>query len=96
MDFTQCPLFQLKSKKQLMILLGLDRNFLKQDYVASQVSAYIKKDGKVILNSRFLLDALNSTEEKNIEFCFSGNLSPVVIRGENNDKYVHIIMPLKS
>lgn len=46
MDFTQCPLFQLKSKKQLMILLGLDRNFLKQDYVASQVSAYIKKDGK--------------------------------------------------
>ena len=46
MDFTQCPLFQLKSKKQLMILLGLDRNFLKLDYVASQVSAYIKKDGK--------------------------------------------------
>jgi DNA polymerase-3 subunit beta len=56
----------------------------------------IEKDGKVVLNSRFLLDALNSTEENEINFCFSGNLSPVVIRGKNNDKYVHIIMPLKS
>lgn len=97
-------LFAQNSSGSIICEAIKDENKFRVSAVASEVGENnsdidikdIEKDGKVILNSRFLLDALNSTEEKNIEFCFSGNLSPVVIRGENNDKYVHIIMPLKS
>ena len=54
------------------------------------------QDGKVVLNSRYLIDALNATIEDEISFGFSGKLSPVVIRNAKNDEYTHIIMPLKS
>lgn len=55
-----------------------------------------KEDGKVVLNSRYLLDALNATIEDKILFGFSGKLSPVVIRNAKNEEYTHIVMPLKS
>jgi len=63
---------------------------------ASEIETEVNKDGKVALNSRFLLDAINSVEEEVLKLGFSGKLSPVVIRNEKNKDYVHIIMPLKS
>lgn len=53
-------------------------------------------DGKIVLNSRFLLDAINATVEDKISFGFSGKLAPVVIRNVKNQDYTHIVMPLKS
>lgn len=60
------------------------------------MEAEISEDGKVMLNSRYLLDALNSVDDNKIEFGYSGKLSPVIIRNSNNSDYTHIIMPLKS
>ena len=38
MNFNQCPLYSLKSKKTLMVLLEIkNKNFLKQDYIVKQV-----------------------------------------------------------
>lgn len=62
----------------------------------SEIATVVDKDGKVTLNSRFLLDALNVMEEERVRFGFSGKLSPVVVRDEKDDDYIHIIMPLKS
>lgn len=53
-------------------------------------------DGKVILNSRYLVDVINVIEEDNLLFGISGKLAPVVIRNEKSNNYTHIIMPLKS
>ena len=58
--------------------------------------ADVKESGKVTLNSKYLLDALNAATEDEISFCFSGKLSPVVIKNVKNNDYTHIIMPLKS
>lgn len=63
---------------------------------SSVMSAKISKDKKVVLNSRYLLDALNVLTDEKISFGISGKLSPVVIRNEKNNDYTHIIMPLKS
>lgn len=63
---------------------------------SAAMEAEVKEDSKVTLNSRYLLDALNATTEDEVEFCFSGKLSPVVIRNNKNQDYTHIIMPLKS
>ncbi|MBR3176431.1 DNA polymerase III subunit beta [Candidatus Saccharibacteria bacterium] len=60
------------------------------------MEADVKESGKVTLNSKYLLDALNAATEDEISFCFSGKLSPVVIKNVKNNDYTHIIMPLKS
>lgn len=62
---------------------------------SSEISTEVENDGKVTLNSRFLLDALNVLGGEKVKFGFSNKLDPVVMRGEN-ENYVHIIMPLKS
>ncbi len=62
---------------------------------SSDIPVEVKNDGKVTLNSRFLLDALNVIGGEKVSFGFSNKLDPVVMRGNNSD-YIHIIMPLKS
>ena len=63
---------------------------------SATMEANVKEDGKVTLNSRYLLDALNATTEDIIEYNFCGKLAPVVIRNAKIENYTHIIMPLKS
>ncbi len=63
---------------------------------SSRIKTEVETDGKVILNSRFLLDALNVTDGKEVEFGFSNKLDPVVIRGKGVENYIHIVMPLKG
>ncbi len=62
----------------------------------SEIEMDIPKDERVTLNSRFLIDALNATEEENVMLGFSGKLNPIVVKNEKSDRYTHIIMPLKS
>ena len=63
---------------------------------SSAVPTEVEVDGKVTLNSRFLLDALNVLDNNDIEFGFSNKLDPVVLRGKKDKNYIHIIMPLKG
>ena len=60
----------------------------------SYIDAKIENEGKINLNSRFLLDALNNLEEENIIFSFSEKITPILLKNKTNDKYTHIIMPL--
>lgn len=62
----------------------------------SKIETSIDKDGRVNFNSRFLIDALNSLESKDIEFEFSNRVSPTVLRNKKDKKYTHIVMPLSS
>lgn len=62
----------------------------------SEIKAEVKTDGKVTLNSRFLLDALNVLDGAEVEFGFSNKLDPVVLKSKKDSQYIHIIMPLKS
>ena len=62
----------------------------------SHINTSVSTDGKVNLNSRFLLDALNALEEKDINFSFSDHVAPIVLTNKKSDKYTHIIMPLNS
>ena len=53
-------------------------------------------DGKVTLNSRFLLDALNALDEDKLLLGISGTLQPILIKNFDNKDYIHIVMPLKG
>lgn len=62
----------------------------------SEMEAKIEADGKVTLNSRFLLDALNALEGKKVKVGFSNKLDPIVLKSDQDAGYVHIVMPLKG
>ena len=62
----------------------------------SKLETTVKKAGKVNLNSRFLLDALNALEEPSITFKFSDRVTPILLTNKKSNKYTHIIMPLNS
>lgn len=61
----------------------------------SQAEAKVTADGSVTLNSRYLLEALGCVDSKEVQFRFSGTVSPCVLTGSDAG-YQHIIMPLKS
>lgn len=62
----------------------------------SEATATVTADGTVTLNSRYLLEALGCIDSKEVQFRFSGTVSPCVLTGSNASDYQHIIMPLKS
>ena len=62
----------------------------------SKIKTKVTIAGKINLNSRFLLDALNSLEEPVITFQFSDRIAPVLLTNKKNNQYTHIVMPLSS
>ncbi len=62
----------------------------------SRIETAVETPGRINLNSRFLLDALNSLTDTNIEFSFSDHIAPALLKNQNDDRYTHIIMPLNS
>lgn len=71
--------------------------------VASQLgenNATLKVDakgsGSITLNSRYLLDALQAMDAKDVWIGFNGKLEAVMLKDNDADDYLHIIMPLKS
>lgn len=85
------------------ITINVSEGEVKINSVESQVgvntsSAEAKTTGRgeVTLNSRYLLDALNTLDGDEVRFRFSGKISPCVLTSTTDDSYQHIIMPLKS
>lgn len=85
------------------ITISVSEGEIKINSVESQVgvntsSAEAKTTGRgeVTLNSRYLLDALNTIDGDEVRFRFSGKISPCVLTSTTDDSYQHIIMPLKS
>ena len=84
---------EAKSESQTFSVSSVANEFGEN---ASDIEAEILADGKVILNSKYLIDVINVIEEENLTFGISGKLAPVLIRNEKSNNYTHIIMPLKS
>ena len=62
----------------------------------SEIEVEVSKDEKVIVNSRYILDALNSLTSENVKIGFSGGVMPVKIENADTSECVHIVMPLKG
>lgn len=97
-------LFARDSGGSVTITANSEENLLSMHSVASELgentseaAAEIDTDGKVTLNSRYIGEALNVIDAKEIAFGFSGKLAPTVFASSEKDaNYKHIIMPLKS
>lgn len=62
----------------------------------SEIETEVEKDMKVVLNSRYLLDAINALSMDEMKLSMFGGLMPVKIEDSKDESYVHIVMPLKG
>ena len=63
---------------------------------SSKISGTVTGSGEVVVNVKYLTDALNCFEGNEINFRFSGSISPCVLTSDSQPGYQHIVMPLKS
>lgn len=84
---------ETRKDKKVFSVASVANEFGEND---SEIEAEVDIDAKVTINSRFLIDALNVLDENKLIIEFSNKLTPVVVKNEKNQKYTHIIMPLKS
>ena len=49
----------------------------------------------VYLNVRFLLDALKVIQEDTVEIHFAGPEAPVIMRGQGDEGYLYLVLPIK-
>lgn len=50
----------------------------------------------IAFNARYLTDAFKTMDYEDLEATFSGSLGAAVFRGLNDDKYLYLILPLRS
>lgn len=62
----------------------------------SSATADTSGEASITLNSRYLLDGLNTIPGDTITFGFNGKLEPSMLSDPAVDDYIHIVMPLKS
>ena len=88
---------ETKVEEEVFVVAAIANEFGEN---SSEMKVKANEDGKVTLNSRFLLDAVNVLDGKKLSFGFANRLDPVVLKGLDGEKvietYVHIVMPLKS
>jgi DNA polymerase-3 subunit beta len=96
-------LFARESGGSITIKVSESDNLVTVSSVASQVGdnssdiqAEVTGSGSVVLNVRYLTDALNCFEGNKIKFRFSGSISPCILTDPENGNYQHVVMPLKS
>lgn len=96
-------LFARESAGSVTLNLDAAKQTVSIRSIASQLgentataNAKIEGDGAITLNSRYILDALGAMHGDEVQIGFNGKLEPCVLKPVKDDKYLHVIMPLKS
>jgi DNA polymerase-3 subunit beta len=96
-------LFARESGGSITISASEDEQTVTIASVASQVgdnksavASKVKGSGDVVLNVRYLNDALNCFEGDEVSFRFGDSIAPCVLSSKKQPGYQHIVMPLKS
>jgi DNA polymerase-3 subunit beta len=63
---------------------------------SSKATATVSGSGEVTLNSKYLLDALNALDTKEVTISFNGRLEPFVVSSKQAKDQTYLVMPLKS
>jgi DNA polymerase-3 subunit beta len=66
------------------------------DSHATMKGQVVGGDNTVTLNARYLIDCLSALDAKNVTLETSGATSPCVVKAENDDSYLYVIMPLRT
>lgn len=71
----------------------------KSDYGQVDENVQVYMEGSqldITFNAKYLIDALKNMDFEDLEITFGGSLSPVVFRPLNDDKFLYLLLPLRS
>ena len=54
------------------------------------------KDNGIVVNFRYLLDGINNIDSEDVKIEIINNSTPCILRPENDDSYLYVIMPIKQ
>ena len=64
--------------------------------VYEEVSIQLEGDYlDIAFNSRYMMDGLKAIESKNIFLEFTSNINPCILKPENDDKYIYLLLPVR-
>lgn len=86
-------ILETSTEKKALLVSSVANEFGEN---TSEIETEVDKEVKVILNSRFLLDAINALETEDVKIGISGNLQPIKLLNDGQSEYTHIVMPLKG
>lgn len=81
---------ETKKEKGVLSVAAVANEFGEND---SEIETSVNENGVIILNSKYLLDALGVMNDEVVKIGFSEKMAPLVLRNKNKEDYVHIIMP---
>lgn len=82
-----------KDKKVLVITSTSGQTGENTTGLDAEVSG---EDNGIVVNCNYLLDGLNNIKDENVIIEITDNNTPCVVRGEEEDNYKYIIMPIKQ
>ena len=53
-------------------------------------------DIKIAFSSRFMMDALRTVESKNVILNFNGDEKPIIVKDEDDETLIQLILPIKT
>ena len=96
-------LFAREAAGSITLLIDEAKKEISISSIASQVGentasaeAEITGNATITMNSRYILDALQAFDGKNIQINVNGKLDPCILTDPDDDSYIHVIMPVKS
>ena len=91
------------SEKTKSVKVTFDKNLITLTSVSPEVgeakeSFGIQYEGElkeIGFNGNYLIDALESIEEEEVIFSFSDELSPTMLKPDNKENYICVVMPMR-
>lgn len=59
----------------------------------------INKENKnlnISFSSKYMMDAIKVFDEKEIELCFNGEIKPIIIKNDKDNKLIQLILPIRT
>jgi len=54
------------------------------------------QDNGILVNYRYLLDGLNAIDRENVKIKITNSNTPCLVKGEGDEEYLYIVMPIKQ
>lgn len=108
-DFTNAMerayLLSREEKTNIVKLMTLDNNMIEISSSLSELGKITEQihavntsgeEIKISFNSRYMLDALKSIESETIHIGFTGTMSPFIIKPNDHQRLLHLILPYRT
>lgn len=76
--------------------LKVTSNSLEVGKVEENYNINCKEKIKISFNSRYMLEALKTIETENVRILFIGEVRPILLKEENNENLLQLILPIRT